>query len=242
MWKKKLYVRNNLSPHPLSRTKLDLFSECRRCFYNDLIHGIRRPHGTPLILSNTVIKKFKDELNQYKINKSIHPIVEKTKEKFNFFIHPKLSEFQNSFKGIRYVHKKTNFEIYGAIDDLWYNEDSKKFSIIGIKSTSKKDEIVIDNIPNHYWKQLSFYFYLLDKNSINMNSNGLLIFLNALKDDTEFNNQLTFKVNHFVKELDTSWIETLLDDIFVILQSDFSPPSSRNCKYCQYINIINVIK
>ena len=242
MWKKKLYVRNNLTPHPLSRTKIDLFSECRKCFYNDLIHGVRRPHGTPLVLNNTVIKKFKDEINQYKVDQRIHPVIRNTKQNFGFLIHPKLVEFQNSFKGIRYIHKQTNFEIFGSIDDLWYNEDLKKFSIIGIKSTSKKEEIRLSDIPDQYWKQLSFYFYLLNKNAIDMSNEGILVFLNALKDSSEFNNRLKFTVNYFIKKLDTLWIENILNEIFIILQSDFSPPPSKNCKFCQYVNIINVIK
>ena len=55
MFKRRLYIKNNLDPFPISRTKIDLFFECKRCFYLDLKFGIKRPHGTPLVINNRII-------------------------------------------------------------------------------------------------------------------------------------------------------------------------------------------
>ena len=57
----------------MSRTKIDLYFECKRCFYVDQRHGIRRPHGTPLVMNNRNVGQLKFELNQCRINKQAHP-------------------------------------------------------------------------------------------------------------------------------------------------------------------------
>ena len=63
MFKKKLYSSNSSRPFRLSRTKIDLFFECKRCFFLDQKFGIKRPHGTPLVLSNRIVEDLKKELN-----------------------------------------------------------------------------------------------------------------------------------------------------------------------------------
>ena len=72
MFKKKLYSNNSARPFKLSRTKIDLFFECRRCFFLDQKFGIKRPHGTPLVLSNRIVDDFKKELNICRIEQKPH--------------------------------------------------------------------------------------------------------------------------------------------------------------------------
>ena len=76
MWKKKLYIKNNLTPFSINRSKIDLFFDCNRCFYLDQKHGIKRPHGAPLVINNFVVSHFKNTLNKYRsIEKVIPEIV-----------------------------------------------------------------------------------------------------------------------------------------------------------------------
>ena len=58
MWKKKVYIKNNLTPFSINRTKIDLFFDCSRCFYLDQKHGIKKPHGTPLVINNFVVNNY----------------------------------------------------------------------------------------------------------------------------------------------------------------------------------------
>ena len=80
MFKKKLYSNNSSRPFKLSRTKIDLFFECRRCFFLDQKIGIRRPHGTPLVLNNRIVEDFKKELNICRTEKNIHHKVNERRE------------------------------------------------------------------------------------------------------------------------------------------------------------------
>ena len=73
MWKKKLYIKDNLSPFSISRSKIDLFFDCNRCFYLDQKYGIKRPHGTSLVINNFVVNHFKTILNEYRKDQKIYP-------------------------------------------------------------------------------------------------------------------------------------------------------------------------
>ena len=75
MWKKKTYIKNSHLPFKINRTKIDLFFDCKRCFYLDQKFGIKRPHGTPLVLNNKVVERLKSELDLCRDKKQIHPQV-----------------------------------------------------------------------------------------------------------------------------------------------------------------------
>ena len=44
----------SLQRRQLSRSKIDLFVECPRCFWLDVAQGVRRPSGPPFTLNNAV--------------------------------------------------------------------------------------------------------------------------------------------------------------------------------------------
>lgn len=242
MWKKKLYIKNNLEPYPINRTKIELFNNCRKCFYNDITYGVRRPHGPPLVLNNTLHQIMTKEFDDYRKKKIVHPIMLNKKYDMLPSSHSNLIIWRNPFSGIRYHHKKTNFQLIGAVDDLWFDNKSKKYFVVAYKSTSKKKSLELTDINETHWKQLSFYNYLLKKNNLNISEIGFIIYLNAEKNPLTFNKKLNFDMNLFSKQLDISWIDDVLENAFKILQSHNHPPPSYNCKYCQYVNLVNVLK
>ena len=89
MWKKKLYIKNNLDPYPLSRTKVDLFNDCRKCFYNDIVHGIKRPLGPPLVINNAIDQVLKKEIEKFRVEQRKHPLLAKLNEDFVPAMHDK---------------------------------------------------------------------------------------------------------------------------------------------------------
>ena len=68
MFRKNLYIKDNLSPYKISRTKIDLFFDCHRCFYIDQRLGIKRPHGAALVINNNIVNKFKKNLDIFEKN------------------------------------------------------------------------------------------------------------------------------------------------------------------------------
>lgn len=234
MWKKKLYINNNLNPFSLSRSKIDLYFDCNRCFYLDQKFGIKRPHGTPLVINNFVVKHFKNILNKYRRNQRVFPDSLKINKKLIPSNNENLENWNHPFKGISFIDKKTNFKLKANLDDVWQCEDSKKYFPVIIKSTSRKKDINSTNIWQGYWKQLSLYSYLLSKNSLDISSSGILLYLNASENFPTDLKKIDFEALIFEKNLDLSWIETTLDKIFSMLNSNDVPHDNLNCKYCNY--------
>jgi len=65
-------------PKSFSRTAVDLFCECPRCFY--LLHqkGLKRPPGYPFTLNAAVDKLAKEEFDTYRKAQTNHPIMPNT--------------------------------------------------------------------------------------------------------------------------------------------------------------------
>src|SRR5882724_12595921 len=63
-------------PHwTLSRSKIDLFSECQRCFYLDNKLGVARPPGFPFNLNSAVDALFKKEFDTHREAGTAHPLM-----------------------------------------------------------------------------------------------------------------------------------------------------------------------
>ncbi len=240
MWKKKIYIKNNLAPFELNRTKIDLFFDCKRCFFMSTKKGIRRPHGPPSVLNNTVIKLVKDHFN----------LVRMKKEKPNKIIsnknlipmnHENLEIWRNPVVGISFTHKATNLKLTAALSDLWFDNDVNKACVIDFKSTSKNFEFEESMIWPGYWRHLALYKYLLEKNELEVSNVGYLLILNGRKNQKNFENKLYFDSHLFSKTLDNYWVENTIDSIFNILESDHIPIQKNNCTYCNYFSSLESV-
>jgi len=238
MWKKKIYIKDNLNPFPISRTKVDLFFDCKRCFFLELKFGIKRPHGTPLVLNNTIIEQLKKEFDFFRKKQDIHPDIMKLNRKFVPANHERIIDWRNPFKGVRHIHKETNLKLFGTIDDLWFDLETRKYLTVIFKSTSKKEPLEISNIWPGYWKQLSFYTYLLKKNSMEISNSGLIMYVNAIKEKDILNKEIKFDFFLFEQKLDFTWIENTIKEIYKLLINDSIPEHSGKCKFCNYFSSI----
>jgi hypothetical protein len=75
-----LRTRNNFDPKSkepfrISRSKIDLFTECPRCFYLDQRLGIKRPDTPPFSLNNAVDLLLKKEFDIHRADATAHPLM-----------------------------------------------------------------------------------------------------------------------------------------------------------------------
>ncbi len=114
--KRKLFDPDDPAPFPLSRSKVDLFLSCPRCFYLDRRLGIARPPGFPFNLNSAVDTLLKNEFDEYRRREEMHPLMVENDVDAIPFIHADLDTWRNNFKGVRVLHEPTGFEVFGAID------------------------------------------------------------------------------------------------------------------------------
>ena len=231
------YDPHSTQPFRISRSKVQLWLDCPKCFYLDVRLGIKRPPGFPFSLNSAVDALLKKEFDVHRENKTTHSYIREAGLNAIPFQHENLDLWRNNFKGVSCLHKKTNFETFGAIDDLWLNLDTNEVIVVDYKATSKNDEVTLDaEWQDGYKNQMEFYQWLLRNNGLKVANQGWFVYCNGRKDLDGFNNHLEFIVKMLPYEGDTSWVDETLDRIKRCLESNSTPLSSDDCDYCKYVS------
>jgi hypothetical protein len=235
MAKKRLFDPDIRTPFPLSRTKVDLFLECPRCFYLDRRLGIARPAGFPFNLNSAVDALLKKEFDAYRARGEPHPYMREAGLNAVPHAHPQLDAWRANFKGVRSVHEASGLELYGAIDDLWRDLDSGELIVADYKATSKDAEVTLDaEWQDGYKRQMEFYQWLLRRQGLSVAKRGWFVYANGRKDLERFDNRLEFRMKLIPYEGDDAWVEGTLAAIRETLRAPKPPQVTADCEYCAF--------
>lgn len=220
----------------LSRSKIEFFVECPRCFYIDNKLGTKRPGMPAFNLNIAVDELFKKEFDVYRQNQTKHPIIEKYDLDAVPFAHKDMDVWRDAFEGIVYKDEHTGLLVSGAVDDLWQMPDGTLI-VVDYKATSKDGEIITlddSSWSAQYARQMGVYQWLLRKNGFKVSNTGYFVYANASKKADGFFDALNFETTLVPCVGDTSWIEPTLTQIKNTLDSDMYPDSGNACEYCPY--------
>ncbi len=220
----------------LSRSKIELFIECPKCFYLDNKLGTKRPSFPSLNLNITIDELLKREFDWYRHQSNAHPIMEEYSLKATPFRHQDLETWRNNFEGVTYYHPDTELMVSGAVDDIWINE-KKELIVVDYKATSKQTRIESlsdSSWENSYKRQLGVYQWLLYMNGFNVSTTGYFLYANADSNRDNFKDILKFDTTLVPCEGDTRWIEKTLLEIKDCLENESYPKSNTDCEYCRY--------
>ena len=225
----------------LSRSKIELFRNCPRCFYLDRRLGVGQPPGFPFNLNSAVDHLLKNEFDHYRERGEIHPMIREAGVDAIPCQHEKLSQWRNNFKGIEFHHLKTNLKIFGAIDDLWRLPD-QSYVVVDYKATSKNEPVTIDAPwQRSYKRQIEIYQWLLRKNGLTVSNTGYFVYCNARRDRPRFDAQLEFDISVIPYTGNDEWVEETIEDAHKCLMSEVVPPASRTCDFCTYRNAVRLV-
>jgi len=234
---KNIYYKENKEPFRLSRAKIDLYFDCPRCFYLDVKFGVSRPSGFPLNLNQAVDTLLKKEFDLDRAKGEQYPLLKRYGLKLKPFKHQDMKDWRDNRRGIRYYHQPTNFEIYGAIDDVWVDENEVLY-IVDFKSTSTTKTISLDEEwKNSYKRQMEIYQWLFRRNGFKVSNTGYFIYCNGKTDREAFDAKLEFDINVLPYDGNDKWVEQTLFDIKKLLESDEIPEPSPYCDYCNYYHL-----
>ena len=220
----------------LSRSKIDLFVECPRCFYLDNKLGTARPRGPAFTLNVAVDALLKKEFDIHRIAGSRHPLLEQYRVDAVPYQHEMLNTWRENFEGIEHRHEPTGLTVSGAIDDVWV-DPAGALIVVDYKATSKEGKI--ESLADSSWeeqyrRQIGVYQWLLRQNGFTVSPIGYFVYANARTNKSAFDGQLEFEVTLVPCEGSTDWIEDILPRIKECLESDAFPESGAKCEYCQY--------
>jgi len=234
-YRKKLYDPNAKEVFKVSRSKIDLFLECQRCFYLDRRVGVSRPQGFPFNLNSAVDTLLKKEFDIHRKQQTPHPLMDTYGVEAVPFQHEKMDVWRENFTGVETHHTPTNFVVFGAVDDIWVNKD-KELIVVDYKATSKDGEVTLDaEWQDGYKRQMEVYQWLLRQNEFKVNYTGYFVYANGKRDREAFDGKLEFDIKLIPYIGNTDWIEKTLLDMKKCLDGEL-PKSSPNCEYCKYIN------
>lgn len=232
---KNIFNPTDSKPFKLSRSKIELFIECPRCFYIDRKLGVGHPPGFPFNLNSAVDALLKKEFDTYRMKGIKHPLIEKYGVDARPAPHKDLDKWRQNFTGIQYLHEPTNLLVFGAIDDLWINSKNE-YIVVDYKATSKNEKIT--NI-NQGWqitykRQMEIYQWLLRNNDYSVSNTGYFVYCNGQKNRDAFNGKLEFDITLIPYEGNDSWVEKTINDLHTCLLSEQIPNANKDCDYCDY--------
>lgn len=230
-----LFEPGSTIPFKMSRSKLDLFLNCPRCFYLDRRLGVAQPPGFPFSLNSAVDKLLKTEFDIHRAKGSKHPLMETYGVDAIPLAHEKVDTWRDALGGgIQYLHKPTNLLITGGIDDIWVNPKGE-FIIVDYKATAKTNEVNLDaDWQIGYKRQMEIYQWLFRKNGFQVSKVGYFVYCNGDADKEAFDGKLEFRVSLLPYEGDDSWVEGAIVDAYNCLMSTVMPASGPDCDYCAY--------
>lgn len=231
---------SSTEPYRVSRSKIDLFSDCKRCAYLDMRYGVKRPSMPAFTLNNAVDELFKREFDIYREKKEAHPLMKSAGIDAVPYDHKDLEEWRDAFKrGIKYHHEPTNITLRGGIDDVWVTPNNELI-IVDYKATSKKNGPKSENdLYSSYKKQMEVYQWLFRKNGFTVSPVGYFVYTNGNSDAKAFGDTLSFETVLIPYSGSDSWIEPTLVELKKTLMSDEIPPvgvafGGGPCDYCTY--------
>lgn len=233
--KRNLYDKNSEELFRLSRSKIDLFINCPRCFYLDRRLGIGQPGGFPFSLNNAVDKLLKKEFDKYRTAGAAHPLLKKYAIDAIPFSHEKMDEWRDSLRrGISVKIDGTNVVVTGGVDDVWV-KPNKELIIVDYKATSKEEEVSLDaDWQIGYKRQMEIYQWLFRKNGFNVSSTGYFVYCNGITDRDAFDAKLEFDIKLIPYIGNTDWVQRTILNAITCLQSDELPQPGQDCDFCKY--------
>ncbi len=237
-----IYKPDGEKPFKLSRSKVDNYVSCKRCFYIDRRLGVGHPPGFPFNINSAVDELLKKEFDQYREASKPHPYMEAVDRNLIPYKDDRLDEWRENFKGVQYHHEETNLIFTGAVDDLWIDTDTNEVVVVDYKATAKNSEVTIDaDWQQGYRRQMDFYQWLLRKNGLKVSDVGYFVYCNGDKQKPSFDQKVHFDVSVLEYKGNESWIEDTILEIKELLDQDCIPNYSDVCDYCTYIQDVDSV-
>lgn len=232
---KNLYDPLSKDAFRISRSKIDDFLKCERCFYLDRRLGIAQPPGYPFSLNTAVDTLLKKEFDLLRKKGEAHPLMKKFGIDAVPYDDKRMDEWRDALKGgVRYAHPETNLLITGGVDDIWVNPQGE-LHVVDYKATAKDGEVSLDaDWQISYKRQVEVYQWLLRRNDFKVSDTAYFVYCNGDTAREVFDGRLEFEVKIIPYTGNDSWVDGVILDLHHCLNRPNLPDYTPDCDYCAY--------
>lgn len=224
----------SLARRQLSRSKIELFLECPRCFYEDVARGNGRPSGPPFTLNNAVDELLKREFDFYRERRAPHPLFASVGLDAVPLRDERLPKWRHNFTGVRWQDPATGWTLFGAVDDLWLGADDRVL-VADYKATAKNEPLTADSLYPQYRRQAEVYQYLVEQQGFEVNDRAWFVWTSGVKTADRFDDRLTFRTVLVHHDGDRRWVPQAFRDAVSVATAARAPKPGKDCEWCSYV-------
>jgi CRISPR/Cas system-associated exonuclease Cas4 (RecB family) len=212
----------------LSRSKIELFLDCPRCFWLDMKKGVKRPPPAPYTINSAIDGLLKQEFDVHREDGTAHYLINKYNLKVIPYKCDEINKWRHNFTGVQFHHKATDFLVFGAVDDVWVNP-AGELIVVDYKATGAKEYQIYPG----YKRQMEVYQWLLAQNGYKVSKTGYFLFAKVNKDSGFAEGKLAFDLFLEPLEGDNTWVEGVIFDARKAIDGKI-PEAKPECVYCSF--------
>jgi len=235
--RRNLFDPKSTEPFPLSRSGVESWISCPRCFWLHKRLGIRPPGPPAMMLNRAVDELLKREFDAYRARAVPHPLMQEHGIDAVPFRHPDLATWRSNFKGVRLLHKATNLMLYGAVDDIWVRPDGELVvaDYKGTASAKPEPQTLDAEYRQSYRRQPEFYGFLLKGNGFKVSRRCFIVYAVGIMSAPSLDGKLSFRMELIEHMGDDSWIEPTLSKVKETLMLKEPPKPAPDCETCGHV-------
>ena len=222
---------DEVKPLKLSRSKLDAFLHCQRCFWLE-VHGKAPPIDMAMGVYNVLDSIQKRYYDRYR-NDGLPPLL---KDKIPL----KLADanlVEKLRSGVSFDDEKLKAVLWGKMDDCFVDGKGRLVVMDNKTSSSGPNE----EYEEGYRFQLDVYGYLLMKNGFKVAPYGYLVYYIPDK-ESDFNNGIKFKVETRKFKLDANRILDIFRRAVETAREKKPPARHEECEMCIWMHEMDGIE
>ena len=216
----------------LSPSSLNLFLNCPRCFWLQIVKKVKRPSGAFPSLPSGMDKVLKEHFDRFMEKDEIPPELKQQdciKGCSLFNDKTLLKLWRSNLKGIQYTDKESGVVLHGAIDNLLVK--GKKFIVIDYKTRGFP---LKEDTHKSYQNQMDLYNFLLRENGYQTEDYTYLLFYYPNK-VTE-TGEVIFDTKLIKIATNPENGKEVFNNAIKLLQKKEPPEASEECEFCKWGN------
>ena len=234
----KPYEPGQIEPYKVSRSKIELFTQCPRCFWLDARMKIKRPSSPPFRINSAIDELLKKEFDVYRAKAEPHPLMRDNQIKAVPYQHKDLDTWRANFTGVSTLHEPSNLHVFGAVDDIWVDDDGNLI-VVDYKATAKDAEVTLDaDWQMSYKRQMEVYQWLLRQNGFDVSDTGYFVYANGRLDRDGFDNKVDFRTKVIPYTGSDNWVDGTVTAMKACLEGDIPrvgvAAMGGECEHCAY--------